>query len=61
METKMRKIDATRFVHTPFDRVVILWVVDGSSGRTICEAWRAQFEIDDLTRAGYTVITVEGA
>lgn len=43
---------------TPLTRLQIDWEVDGSSGSTICEAWRVQHEIDRLQAAGYTVLEV---
>lgn len=55
------KIDATKIAKTPFCAVSISWTVDGASGRTICEAWRVQHEIEQLERAGYVVISVEKA
>jgi hypothetical protein len=42
-------------VRRPTDKVSIRWQVDGSSGRTECEAWRGQYEIDGLARAGYEI------
>lgn len=52
------KIDATKFAKTPFCIISIHWTVDGSSGSTQCEAWRGQFEIDQLIRAGYTILSI---
>lgn len=46
---------------TPFDKQMIYWIIDGSSGQTICEAWRVQHEIDCLEKAGYKIIGVENA
>ena len=48
-------------VNGPHDLVLIRWIVDGSTGSTECEAWRGQFEIEQLERAGYTVLSVERA
>lgn len=48
-------IDCTAFVKTPKDPVRIYWEVDGTSGSTICEAWRGQYEIDVLVQAGYRI------
>jgi len=45
-------------VRSPLDKVRIKWEVDGSSGSTICEAWRGQYEIDCLVKAGYEVLSV---
>ena len=42
-------------VRSPADRVAIRWEVGGSSGRTECEAWRGQHEIDCLVAAGYAI------
>ena len=44
---------------TPFDKQVIYWIVDNSSGSTICEAWKTQYEIGCLEKAGYKIINVE--
>lgn len=43
---------------SPKGKVKINWEVDGSSGETICEAWRGQYEIESLIRAGYWIISV---
>lgn len=45
-------------VQSPKGKVKINWEVDGSSGTTICEAWRGQYEIESLSRAGYWIISV---
>ena len=47
------------WVRGPFQTISIDWEVDGVSGSTQCEAWRGQYEIECLERAGYTVLTVE--
>lgn len=52
-------INVTKFVKTPFCLVRIYWIVDGSSGLTECEAWEAQYEIECLERAGYTIKSIE--
>ena len=39
----------------PFSPIVIFWEVDGASGTTTCEVWRALSEIAGLDRAGYTI------
>lgn len=44
-------------VRSPLDKVHIKWEVDGSTGTTICEAWRGQYEIDCLVKAGYKVLS----
>lgn len=36
----------------------INWEVDGRSGSTQCQAWYGQYEIDQLTKAGYKIIGV---
>lgn len=54
----MTHINVQAFVKTPFDLVTILWQVDGASGRTTCEAWRGQYEIECLERAGYQIIDI---
>ena len=54
----MRTINMVGLVKSPKDLVRIAWVVDGSSGATLCEAWRGQHEIDDLVRAGYSIVSV---
>jgi len=46
------------FIRSPHDTIRICWEVDGASGRTDCEAWRGQHEIDELTRAGYRINSV---
>jgi hypothetical protein len=43
----------------PHQLISIKWKVDNASGSTECEAWRGQHEIDCLTRAGYTVLSIE--
>ena len=42
-------------IKSPLTLVSIRWEVDGSSGRTECEAWRGQYEIDCLVKAGYSI------
>lgn len=54
---KMRYIKSN--AKTPHDRQIIYWIVDNCSGSTICEAWKAQYEIDCLESAGYKIINVE--
>lgn len=44
---------------TPTDPVSIRWTVDGASGRSECEAWEGQHEIDRLQAAGYSIVSVE--
>lgn len=46
-------------IKNPNQNVQIDWEVDGSSGSTTCEAWRGQFEIDNLNRAGYKILSVK--
>jgi len=46
-------------IRSPHQLISIKWEVDNASGSTECEAWRGQHEIDCLTRAGYTVLSVE--
>lgn len=46
------------FIRSPHDIIRICWEVDGASGRTDCEAWRGQHEIDGLSRAGYQINSV---
>lgn len=55
----MRTINLAGIVKTPFDKVRIIWEVDGCSGNTETEAWKGQSVIDDLVRAGYFIIGVE--
>ena len=45
-------------IRSPHDVISICWEVDAASGSTECEAWRGQFEIDNLTRAGYKILSV---
>ena len=54
-------IDVTGFVRSPYCMVSIKWEVDGHSGSTECQAWRGQYEIDCLERAGYKITGVEKA
>jgi len=49
------------YAKTPFCKQVIFWIVDNSSGNTICEAWKVQYKIDCLERAGYKIIKVKNA
>ena len=46
-------------IRSPHQLISIKWEVDSASGSTECEAWRGQHEIDCLTGAGYTVLSVE--
>lgn len=46
-------------IRTPRQLISIAWEVDNSSGSTECEAWRGQYEIECLTRAGYRVLSVQ--
>lgn len=50
-------------IRSPHHLVSIRWEVDNpaGSGSTECEAWRGQYEIDCLTRAGYRILSVEVA
>ena len=54
----MRAIDLRGVVKSPHDVMEIRWEVDGASGTTHCEAWRGQHEIDQLVKAGYTIMSV---
>lgn len=45
-------------IQSPHDMVSIRWEVDGASGSTECEAWEGQYRIDQLTCAGYRVLSV---
>lgn len=45
-------------IRSPHDMVSIRWEVDGASGSTKCEAWEGQHKIDQLTSAGYRVLSV---
>lgn len=51
-------VDLRGVVKSPHDTMEITWEVGGSSGRTVCEAWRGQHEIDQLVKAGYTIMSV---
>lgn len=51
-------LDLRGVVKSPHDVMEIRWEVDGSSGCTTCEAWRGQHEIDQLMKAGYTIMSV---
>ena len=46
-------------IRSPNQMISIKWEVDNASGSTECEAWRGQYEIECLTRAGYSVLAVE--
>ena len=45
-------------IRRPEQLVSIAWEVDNSSGSTECEAWRGQYEIDCLIKAGYKINSV---
>lgn len=45
-------------IRSPHDMVSIRWEVDGASGSTECRAWEGQYKIDQLTLAGYCVLSV---
>lgn len=47
------------FIRSPNQLISIKWEVDNASGSTECEAWRGQYEIDGLTRAGYRVLSID--
>jgi len=46
-------------IRSPNQLISIKWEVDNASGSTECEAWRGQYEIDCLTSAGYSVLSIE--
>ena len=48
----------TPWVKDPHQIISIKWVVDGFSGSTECEAWRGQYEIEKLERAGYRILDI---
>lgn len=48
----------TPWIKNPRQMISIKWEVDGSSGSTECEAWRGQYEIECLERAGYRIISI---
>lgn len=56
-----RHIDVSGWIKSPHQRISIKWECDGASVSTECEAWRGQFAIEELERAGYVVLTVEAA
>lgn len=45
-------------IRNPKQLISIDWTVDNASGSTECEAWRGQYEIDNLTRAGYQILSI---
>lgn len=47
-------------IRNPLQLIRINWAVDNptGSGSTECQAWRGQYEIDSLIRAGYRVLNV---
>lgn len=49
------------FVRTPEQMVSIKWESDDgfSSGSTECQAWRCQYEIDCLDRAGHKILAID--
>ena len=51
-------IHVAGIVMTPDQLVKITWEVDNSSGETICQSWRGQYEIECLVRAGYKILSV---
>jgi hypothetical protein len=51
-------IHVAGIIRTPYDMISIYWEDKGSSGSTQCEAWRGQYEIDCLTRAGLKILSV---
>lgn len=54
----LTRIDVSSFVRSPDDIVSIQWEVDGASGSTQCKAWEAQYEIDQMSAAGYRITDV---
>ena len=46
-------------IHSPHDLISIKWEVDNASGSTKCLAWEGQYKIDQLTLAGYRVLSIE--
>lgn len=55
----MGRVNLQGAIKNPNQKVQIDWEVDGSSGSTICAAWRGQFEIDNLNRASYKILSVK--
>lgn len=47
------------FIRSPHQMISIKCEVDNASGSIECEAWRGQYEIDCLTRAGYRVLSID--
>jgi hypothetical protein len=45
-------------IRSPNQLISIKWEGDSSSGSTECEAWRGQYEIDCLVKAGYKIKSV---
>jgi len=58
---KANNMQIKSYAKTPFCKQIIFWIVDKYSGQTVCEAWKVQYEIDCLERAGYKIIGVENA
>lgn len=52
------RIDVSGVIKRPDQQITIDWEVDGSSGSTTCQAWRGQFEIENLMRAGYIILSI---
>ena len=48
-------IHVAGLIHNPTQLINILWEVDGCSGSSQCEAWKGQYEIDQLVFAGYHI------
>ena len=49
------------FIRSPQQQISIKWEVGGYSGSTECQAWEGQHEIDQLTKSGYQVLSIENA
>lgn len=45
-------------IRSPRQQIVIRWEVNGASGTTYCEAWRGQYELDGMVRAGYQILSI---
>lgn len=52
-------IHVAGIIRNPLQKIIISWIVDNSSGSTCCEAWRGQYEIDCLVKAGYKVLSIK--
>lgn len=46
-------------IRSPYQLISIKWEVDNATGSTECDAWRGQYEIECLEKAGYKITSIE--